>query len=278
MSTKTEEHIKIGGYTFKIIENSMEYNNTIFSRTFKIGGDYEDCVNLSYTYSNGKPQTAKLPHLMYEPECAIGKELQRGGGSELMIKTLIKYAHKKIPEVNIFEFDDMSNIDCVEKDVSKPPPRKPIRPLKLSYFSIAYNGLTWYEKHFNAKMKDLDKYTKYRERIHFLTDTISKVEFVRFLEIAKPPLSQIEQLKLWYESAKTYREFFNLIPFEDRCNILFSWLDNFMSYYLHDVFTDRYWYIDVRDMDLKKGGKRQTRKRLYPSKYKLIHYESIHSF
>lgn len=278
MSTKTEDHVKIGKYTFKIIENIMRYNNNIFSRTFKIGGDYEDCVNLSYAYSNGSPQSAKLPHLMYEPECTVGKYLERGGGSELMIKTLLNYAYKKIPEVNVFEFDDMSNIDCVEKDLSKYPPRKPVRPLKLSYLSIAYNGMTWYEKHFNAKMKDLYKYKKYRERISFLTNKDVKVIFERFLEITKPPIEQIPQLKIWYESTKTYREFFNVIPFEDRCNILFSWLDNFMIYYLHDVFTDRYWYINIRDMDLKNGGKRPTRKRFYPSKYKVINYEPIQSF
>lgn len=273
--------IKVGKYTFKVIENKLEYNGNIFSYTFKIGGDYEDCVNLSYTYKNGKPISAKLPHLMYEPECTVGSDLEKGIGSGLIIKTLLRYAHNKIKDVNIFYFDDMSHIDCKEKNLTKPPPRKHQMPLKLAYLSIAYNSKTWYEKHFNATMTDKEKYIKYKQKLEFLTKISDKVEFNRFLEISKPPIEQLTKLNKYYESAKTYREFFNNIPFIERCELLLPWLGNFIQHYLQDVYTDTGWEININTMENKNGGfkkssKRKTRK-LYPSKYKIINYSEIHN-
>lgn len=278
---KLETIIKVGKYQFKVIENKFQYGGNIFSHTFKIGGDYEDCVNLSYTYNNGKPISAKLPHLMYEPECTIGSDLEKGIGSELIIKTLLRYAYNKIKDINIFSFDDMSHIDCKEKNLSTSPPRKHQIPLKLSYFSIAYNSKTWYEKHFNAKMTNKEIYNKYKERIKFLVEPAEKVEFKRFLEISKPPVEQIILLTKYYEQAKTYREFFNNIPYKDRCELLLPWLTNFMQYYLKDVYSDYGWEIDINTMDNKNGGfkksnKQKTRK-LYPSKYKIINYSEIHN-
>ncbi len=145
MDTFIKENIQVGKYIFSIIDKTTTYRDIILYRTFKIGGDYEDCINLSYLYNNGIPVEAKLPHLMYEPECTIGSNLERGGGSEIMIKTILKYAYERIPSINKFYFDDISHIDCVEKDMTKLPPRKPIKPLNLAMLSIAYNSQTWYE-------------------------------------------------------------------------------------------------------------------------------------
>jgi hypothetical protein len=282
MSKKIEEIVNNGKYKFKIYENIISYEGKIFSRTFKIGGDYDDCVNLSYSYLNGIPVSAKLPHLMYEPECAIDTTLQRGEGSVQLIKTLLNHAYKKINEIYLFEFEDMSSIDCVEKDLSKLPPRKQIKPLNLAYLSIAYNGMTWYEKYFNATMIDKNKYAKYKSRLLFLTEESEKVDFYRFLEIAKPPVEQIPFIKPLYDSSKTYREFFNKIPFNDRCNILFQWLSNFLLFYIQDVYSEKGWVININEMDNKIGGNRNFRKRktrrLFPSRYKLIHYEPKQNF
>jgi len=283
-----KERIMVGKYSFDVVENQRKYNGKLFMRTFKIGGDYQDCVNLSYTYNNGNPVSAKLPHLMYEPECSIGSDHPRGLGSVVLIKSLLEYAHNKIKDVSKFEFDDMSNIDCVEKDLSLKPPRLLIKPLKLSYFSLAYHDKTWYEKNFNATMKDKQKYKKYRETITFLKDPNRKESFETFLAIAKPPIEQINLLKSYYENANTYREFFNNIPFDNRCDILFPWLVGFMSYYLKDIIIEYGWEIDINTMNntnkinTKKGGNRKNKtikeNRLVPKKYKLINYTEMHSF
>jgi hypothetical protein len=282
MSEKKEEIVNVGKYQFKIIENTLFYNQKIFSRTFKIGEDYDDCINLSYTYSNGIPISAKLPHLMYEPECTIDAFLQRGEGSVLLIKTLLNHAYEKIKEVHIFNFEDMSSIDCLEKNLSKPPPRKQIRPLNLAYLSIAYNGMTWYEKYFNAKMCDKIKYAKYKERLSFLTEENKKESFKRFLEIAQPPIEQIDILNPLYESSKTYREFFNKIPFNSRCDILFLWLSNFILFYIDDVYSEKGWEIDIHTMNNKigvnKATTRRKTRRIFPSKYRLIDYKHKQNF
>jgi hypothetical protein len=224
MNKPEESIIKVGKYTFKIIENTLIYNGNIFSHTFKIGGDYEDCVNLSYSYKDGKPIEAKLPHLMYEPECTVGSDLEKGVGSEILIKALLRYAHNKIKNIDIFYFDDMSHIDCKDKNLTKLPPRKQQMPLKLSYFSIAYNSKTWYEKHFNATMINKELYSKYKSALTFLTSETSKLSFETFLEISKPPIEQLTILKKYYDNAKTYRDFFNNISYKDRCELLLPWL------------------------------------------------------
>ena len=272
-----EEIVKAGGYTFKIIESQMKYQDKTISHTFKIGGDYENCVHLSYFYKNDTPVSAKLPHLMYEPECSIESNLARGIGSELMIKTLLRHAYKKIKSVHIFQFDDMSHIDCEEKDMTVRPPRHMKRPLHLAFFSIAYNGMTWYEKRFQATMIDKERYIRYRERLQFLTDESKKVDFLRFLEIAQPPHDQLSDLKLFYEKTKTYREFFNAIPFESRCDILLPWLETFMLYYISDVYTTA-WEMDILKFNPYIGGsKTRKSRRLFPSKYRLIQHKTIHT-
>ena len=278
----TANIIKVGGYTFKITETKMIYGgDRIISHTFKIGGDYDNCISVSYSYRNNKPVSAKIPHALYEPECAIGTSLEKGPGTVLMLKTLLRYVHNKIPEITTFEFDDMSHIDCAPKDMSKQPPRPSIKPLSLSYLSIAYNSKTWYEDKFNAKMLDHATYKRYRDAIQFLEMEDKKPSFVDFLQIAQPPKEQYDYLESIYNSSKTYRDFFNKIPKSKRCEILLPWLVQFLNYYLKGVFSTNGWEINVNTMNITEGGKRvhkrYTRKsKLYPLHYRIINYKEQH--
>jgi len=277
----SEEIINIGGYRFKIIENKMIYGgNRIISHTFKIGGDYDNCISVSYKYDmNNNPISAKIPHALYEPECSVGSNLERGPGTILMLKTLLQYTYKKIPQITIFNFDDMSHIDCIPKDLSKPPPRSSLKPLSLSHLSIAYKSKTWYEEYFNAKMINPTAYTKYRESLQFLESSTTKPDFIEFLQIAQPPKEQYTYLESIYNSSATYRDFFKKIPKEKRCEILLPWLVQFIDYYLKNVFSTGGWYINVKEMNTMKGGKRnETRKsrKIYPSKYRIINYKEYH--
>lgn len=281
MNTSTSDIITAGKYTFKIAKNILKYDDRIISHTYKVGGDYDDCINISYKYSNNVPISVSMPHLLYEPECAIGSDLERGSGTEILIKSAIQYAYKEVPSITIFKFDDMSHIDCVEKDMTQLPPRKSIKPLNLSYFSIAYHGITWYESRFNAKMIDEAKYKLYKERLVFLTDPEKKVPFERFLEIAQPT-EGISYLENIYRSSNTYRIFFESIPTHTRCDILYPWLVTFMKHYLSDVFSEKGWMIDVTDMNSnrKRGGTymTKTRKHLRNKKYRIYNYSETHNF
>jgi len=270
---ETTEIIKVGKYDFKIVEDIRSYNSRIISHTFRIGGNYDKCISVSYIYNYmNKPISAKIPHALYEPECSMDSNLEKGEGTIIMLKTLLNYVYNKIPSINNFVFDDMSHIDCVEKDMAKKPPRSATKPLNLAYFSIAYHGKTWYEKNFNAKMKDNTKYNKYRERLEFLTDSSKKVDYIEFLRITRPNSELYSYLEKIYNKSETYRDFFEAIPKSKRCDILYSWLVSFIEYYLKDVYTNYDWVIDITSMNNVLGG---NKKKIYSYKYKLISYKKM---
>lgn len=272
--------IKSGKYIFNVKREIMEYNNTVFARTYQIGGDYSNCVNISYKYSNNAPISVSIPHLLSEPECTIGSNLERGSGTEKMIKEAIKYAYNDVPSLPIFTFDDNSHIDCIEKSRNNTPPRKLKKPLSLSMFSIAYYGKTWYELRFNASMTDSNRYTEYRKRVSFLTEPHAKAPFIKFLEIARPKEDTIPYLENIYNKSSTYREFFETIPKEKRCNVLYGWLTTFIMHYLSNTYTDKGWQIDVRTMNKGNNNKTKggyTKKGKSIISYRIIDYKDIHS-
>ena len=283
MLSTTNEY-EYDGYTFKIKETKYIIYDKPYSYSLVIGGTYENCVNLSYKFKDGIPIEASLPILSYEPECVLNSNLPKGSGTISMIKALLTYGHNIINNINIFKFDDNSRIDCNEKDMIKPPPRKLGKPLNLAYFSIIYSNMTWYEKHFNAKMIDTERYTKYRKSLSFLTDPKMKVSFINFLEITQLPSEFIPIIQPLYESSETYHSFFNKIPFNKRCNILFSWLNTFVEHYIGHIYTDKDWYIDINDMmnhNLERQGggqqKRKTRRRS-SSKYYITFSKKTQNF
>jgi len=277
----TDVVVQSGKYKFRIIRNIQKYEDQIITHTYKLGGDYNDCVNISYFYNNNIPIKAKIPHLLYEPECAIDSNLERGGGTELMIKTAIQYAFSQVKTITKFEFDDNSHIDCVEKNMTLPPPRHPIKPLNLAYFMIAYHGMTWYEARFNAEMIDNKKYKLYRKKIEFLTDSKEKPSFKEFLSIIGNFLNSTEiipYLEKLYNKTTTYRDFFDAIPKSKRCDILYFWLTPFMNYYLGSVYSDRDWFIDVTKMNENhnslSGGYKYKGKEY---KYRIFSYKTKHN-
>jgi hypothetical protein len=280
MSSNT---IKVGKYTFTITEDIMKYGDRIISHTFKIGGKYDNCIGISYTYSNNVPVSAIIVFVQYEPECSFDIDLEKNGGTAIMLKTILKYVYTKIPSVYKFILDDMSHIDCAEKDLTLPPPRKNIEPLNLAYLSIAYNSATWYEKNFGAVLADQDLYRRYRDKLSFLTNPSDKLDFVKFLEITKLPKILIEPLEKIYNASKTYREFFKSIPLEHRCEMLRPWLNTFIEYYIRSVYKTNDWVIDIRSDKFNRitgGSKSKTRKRNkkdYSSNYRIVMYNNIHT-
>ena len=262
--------ISVGRYHFRIIDSSQcNREGEIYSRNFKIGGTYHDCVNVSITYNeDSRPISAKIPTLVYVPECSFDIPLDRGEGSIVISKTLLRYIHKQLPTINEFVFDDMSNIECgTEDEIRQKKFRKTgtnAVPVVLYYFSIACNGVTWYEKHFNAYQKDRGIHAEYRKRVEWLLkDKDAKSSFNDFLRIAKPPQKNVEELELFYEKSETYGEFFNSIPKDERCRLVREWIGTFMEHYLNGYFFNTNWVIDVTHMDpLKKiNQKAGTRKK-----------------
>jgi hypothetical protein len=279
------EIVQSGKYKFKIIRNIEYYRDEIWTHTYKVGdseaSDYGDCLhclhclNISYFYQNNKPVRALIPHLLYEPECAIGTTLDAGGGTEIMVKTALRYAFKDVKTLPNFEFQDSSHIDCLPKDLSK---ALMARPVNLAYFYIAYHGMTWYEARFNAEMSDKVNYACYRKQLKFLTDPAAKPSFDEFKAIILSAFSSLEELiyvEKLYKKASTYREFFEAIPKTRRCDILYPWLNTFMDYYIGSVYSVKDWIINVNKMDqahTSTGGSLSK-----GPKYRIYSYQKMNS-
>jgi len=164
-----------GKYNFVITDiTSPNRDGNIGTRSFTIGGTYEDCINVAYLYRDNQPISAKITTIDYEPECALNMNLEKGGGTAIMLKTLLCHVYREIPSISVFDFDDMSNIDCIEKDMSKDPPRKSTKSLSLAYLYMANYSQTWYEKNFGARMANDSMYANYRNEIGFLIDPSKK--------------------------------------------------------------------------------------------------------
>lgn len=253
------EIVNIGKYKFNITDNILKTpDGAVYSRNFKIGGKYSDCVNVSIAYDKyNNPVSAKIPTLVYDEECSTAAPLDRGEGTIIMIKTLLRHINTKIPEITEFVFEDKSNIECgTEEERSAKRHRKRgthARPLVLYYFSIAFNCVTWYEKHFNAYQRDLSTHRAYRARVkELLNDPLLKPSFDDFLRIAQPSMKHFSELEALYNDTTTYGEFFNSIPKDERCRLVREWISAFMEYYLRGVFKNTDWVIDVRKMNEKR--------------------------
>lgn len=243
--------IPVDPYHFTIIDRTHTHKGNIISRNFKIGGDYSDCVNVSIQYDDhSHPISGKIQTIVYDEECSKEVPLQRGEGSITMIKTLLRHIHKMIPEITSFSFDDMSAVEC-GTDCGKRGSHA--RPVSLYYLSIAFNGCTWYEKHFRATYKDKSSHHAYRSRVDHFLYTEPLPRFDDFLRIANPPPELYSELEALYEQPH-YAAFFSAIPKERRCVHARTWLVSFIKRELEGVFSNEGWVIDVLDMTPLQGG------------------------
>lgn len=255
-----------GPYTFQIIDNTLlsRDKTEIYSRNFKIGGTYPDCVNVSVIYENNKPVDACMPNLFSDPECSFSQPLDKGEGTILMIKTLLQYVYTQLPSLTHVKFDDKSSIECAtEEDLKKGSRfRKKgtyVKPMPLYYFSILFNGQTWYEKHFNAKQID-DRHQLYRRRIDeflYLTDFKTNMEFDKFVSLFDKREDEMIELYQYYKNTNTFYKFVRSIPRDERCRLVGPWIEQFMKFILKDVFYNENWIIKL-PIEMR-GGKKKTR-------------------
>jgi hypothetical protein len=262
--------VKVGKYTFKIIDNTLSLREQIYCRNFKIGGNQIDCVNVSISYNDNQPVAAVIPHVMYDADCSEDIPLERGQGSVIMIKTLLQHIHKQLPTITNVRFEDKSNIECANEYEIKTSSKNRkqgtyVYPIPLYYFLIAFNGKTWYEKYFNARQSDTNKHDKYRSTIKNLLyseELKAKTLFMQFLEIAQPPVEITNELEQYYNKSVTFGDFFQMMPKQERCRLVRDWIHIFMSHYLKDVFENTNWIIELPIA--MNGGRRHTRKYYCP--------------
>ena len=249
--------VKVGKYTFKIIDNTLSHVGQIYSRNFKIGGNQTDCINVSISYNQNQPVAAVIPHIVSDnADCSIDPPpFDHSKCSVIMIQTLLQHIHNQLPTITEVNFGDKSTIECAPD----------ICPIPLYYFSIAFNGETWYETHFNATQKDKNKHDKYRATIKHLLyseEVKTKTAFIQFLEIAQPPIELTNELEQYYNKTVTFGDFFQKMPEQDRCRLVRDWIYRFMSHYLKDVIYNAEWIIELPIA--MNGGRQHTRKYYCP--------------
>jgi hypothetical protein len=245
--------VSSGSYEFQIIDNTLYSRDKteIYSRSFKIGGTYPDCVNISIIYENNKPVDASMPILLSDSECSMNKPLEKGGGAIIMIKTLLNYVYTQLPTLTHIKFDDKSSIECAtEEEVKKGSKYRKkgtyVKPMPLYYFSILFNGQTWYEKYFNAKQKDEVRHQHYRTRVSeflYSLDFKTNMPFDRFVSLFNKREEEMTELYHYYNKANNFNEFFKSIPKPDRCRMVGTWIEQFMKFILKDVFYNENWII-----------------------------------
>ena len=264
----TQMEVKKGKYIFFITNNIETWNGVITGINYKICGNIRDCVNISVQFDNNVAVSAYIPDTTYDEECSLYESLDRGGGSIIMIKTLLMHIKSLHPELKKIRFDDMSSIVCttdedLKKKRSKPRKKGNLVPMPLYYLSIAYNAETWYEKYFGAVQEDTTKQNAYRVRVNKMLNDITEkpTEYIDFLKITKVPMNIRVELENFYTNSKTYSEFFHLIPKQERCHLISPWIKEFMNYYLNGVFSNFDWEIqlsNIRGGSLSKTIKKQN--------------------
>ena len=234
---------------------------------------FKFCIEISILKQNSIAIKGKLIQVKAEPECGFPTFLDRGDSISMIFATFQICKHF-YPQVNIYEFEDDSHIECgVQQDVTMPP-RKSIKPLSLAHLSIAIYGKTWYERHFNAKLLNPEKYIQFRTATENLDYPISRTfqdfpEFIRKYHLNSYIQSNLTE---YFDTEKTWYEFFSSIPKKQHCDLFYNWLPSCISDILQDTYTNRGWYINthtipelhitVTNNPVYKGGrKKQTRRR-----------------
>lgn len=244
--------VKVGKYKFRIKRIKRERDGITFLHSLYIEGKNIKCAEAIIHYEDNQPVSAFMPKILQDSSCSIDSPMDNGEGTRLMIHTLLYFIRYFYPTLIEIGLDDTSTIPCKmfngkEKDVS------------LSSFSIAFNGVTWYEKYFKARLKNAMLFEAYRQRVTWLL-TMPIPSFHEFNNIAKLPDAIKNELKTYFDNASTYGDFFLSIERNERCRLVGSWIETFMKYYLADYFLNYGWIIPLDFLFEKKGGSLKSRR------------------
>jgi hypothetical protein len=275
-------------YTFRAIIKEEPFHYSI-----KVGGkDFTGCLEIFVDKpSHPYYKSPKLVQVYSEPECWY--HLEKKGDIVDLIKGSFQLCNMLFG-AHTFCFDDNSNIEYGITNTEKRPPRK-LEPFSLAHLSIAQKGKTWYENQFNAFLLDKELRKKYSNSLKNLTDSNAKQkdDFEAFASFNRLTQEQYDFLKPIYMTTETWQSFFQSIPKEKQCIMLFNWLPTFLETKLLKFQPTKYewcislgidkdlpemirtaFYINTNPDDIRQwGGKRKTRKKnrsIYTRKQRIV--------
>lgn len=121
-------------------------------------GTYEACVDIvidAQSHPDDRVRAllrprihiARIVKINFHPWCSINRELQRGGGTEVMVKSALTFVTRTFPWITEFTLTDASTVDCGDEGGAS-------YAVSLTALSLCTTGQTWYERAFGARLED----------------------------------------------------------------------------------------------------------------------------
>jgi hypothetical protein len=141
---QNEKYVRatLNEYTFQILD--YQEGSRHFIRLIDRHG--KDCIHMYYDDIEDEDVELTLYGLSYKPTCLIGRDMHNGKPTEYMIKSLLIYAMKELPQFTTITFKDTSHFDCIL------PEDKGVVEIDLPTHNFFVYGKTWYERKFGAKI------------------------------------------------------------------------------------------------------------------------------
>jgi hypothetical protein len=136
---------------YKVAINELEFQvfvGILNKKLHYILSDSEGQQCVSIVATNESPSKYYLSKVAYRPTCALGRTLEKGASTILMIKALLLFIVGNDNRVEEIYFYDTSKFDCVlaGDDFTIEIP--------LHTHNFILYGKTWYQRQFNAEFAD----------------------------------------------------------------------------------------------------------------------------
>ncbi len=266
---KVPKYYKSIDNKFKILDLiTLDHNNNKMYHNIRIGGKKEGCIVIEVDEKDyGLSENYKIAHITsieYNKNCNKDGNLQSGEGTIEMILFSLNVTQHLCPWVTVFSLRDASARMCQENGPE----------INLSDMSIALYGKTWYERHFNAKIKNNDTYELYKRFLKKLKSKTFKnaSPYEKFSRAFNIKFS--ENIVLIYNNSETFKTFFkNLnetLSKEDICLLLQPWISKFIRDLIleRNFLIENEWIIKNNKIDIELDSIEEGQYRQYGGKFK----------
>lgn len=254
---------------YQIVSSAATYFLTVVKQNVRdepyidillIGGTKKGCVKVAVNtnknlFSEEQYETAFVSNVDYDPKCNITNDLNKGGGTRNMFGTILFFIKKTYPHVKHVGFEDYSKFDC-DNDTEVP----------LNLHSVALYGKSWYERFWNAYIRDENRRSAYSKDIETL-HTQKKVGLETLDYILKNNENRETLIELYEEAATTDQFFKKIIEKYGRsnaCSVIQPWISPFMTVQLsNNYFGGERWTIDLDKINVKKNSNVNSNIRKY---------------
>jgi hypothetical protein len=227
------------------------------------GGFLKWCIHCDINKQNGQINPlGNIIKLRYDILCSLDDKFSRGTDTKALVNLLLQYIHNNYPDVTTLEFNDLSWRPCDDGS-----------PVDLTVMTYLWTGKTWYEKNFDAYISNKNNsninYYNYKNKLE-LAKSLPWEKIVKIIKNGAKLGYTDEELKQRYETAQTWKEFFNPIVDEKGissfCIFVSPWLTKFTNEYFSNLMS-LVFIMPIKERgvkyeisDYKNGGARYTRR------------------